>query len=487
MSRDQARRRRASDDLERNTRADGGHGRHGGSGGATVTLDLNELTREIAEELNIAGAQVAVLQGDQISEGVAGVENRDTGLPVVPETLFQIGSTTKMFTAALVMEQVAEGKIELDVPVVEQLPGFKLSDKHALATVTPRHLMSMSSGMDNGPYTDHGRGDDALARYVAALADEPHVFPPGDGYGYSNASTCVSGRLVEHVTGNTWDEEIRTRIFEPAGLRNSATLTEDIIHRRFGIGHKQTDDGGLEVIHSWSLPRSTSPTGGTLCTTATDLVRFAHLFLNGGRSLEGAQVLTGRTVDGMQIRQTEVPYTLMADWWGLGPYGRLWDGVALWGHSGTNLGGSSYLLWAPERQIAVASTVNTARGGYPLARRVQEAVFGELGGIKVPPKPEPPEHVEIDADRLVGTYSMHGLDLFIAARDGGLTVSAKSDLPGIDPVIEEAPLLALTPTSFLPTDSRIDGSRGYAIAFVGAEEGPARHLVNGVFAMRRTA
>jgi CubicO group peptidase (beta-lactamase class C family) len=452
-----------------------------------LSLDLNELVREVAEELNVAGAQVAVLQGGEITGGVAGVENLETGLPVVPETLFQIGSTTKMFTAALVMEQVAGGRIELDVPVVEQLPGFRLSDEHALKTVTPRHLMSMSSGMDNGPYTDYGRGDDALTRYVAALADEPHIFPPGEGYGYSNASTCVSGRLVEHVTGHTWDEEIRTRILEPAGLDNSATLTEDIIHRRFGLGHKLNDDGALKVIHSWSLPRSTSPTGGTLCTSATDLVRFAHLFLHGGRSVEGEQVLTPQTVEGMQVRQTEVPYTLMADWWGLGPYGRIWDGVALWGHSGTNLGGSSYLLWAPERDIAIASTVNTARGGYPLARRLQEVLFGELAGIDVPPRPEPPEHVEIDADRLVGTYSMHGLDLFVAAKNGGLTVAAKSDLPGIDPVIEESPLIPLSPTSFLPADSRIDGNRGYALAFVGAEDGPARRVINGVFAMRRTA
>jgi CubicO group peptidase (beta-lactamase class C family) len=450
-----------------------------------VPPDLDELVSDLAAELNIAGAQVAVLHDGEISEGVAGVENVDTGLPVVPETMFQIGSTTKVFTAALLMELVVAGKVGLDVPVAEQLPGFTLSDSQATRTVTPRHLMSMSSGMDNGPYTDYGRGDDALTRYVAALAGEPHVFPPGDGYGYSNASSCVSGRLVEHVTGLTWEEELRTRILEPAGLKDSATLTEDIIHRRFGLGHSQTDGGGLEVIHSWSLPRSTAPTGGTLCTSATDLVRFAHLFLNGGRSVEGEQVLRAETVDGMQIRQTEVPYTLMADWWGLGPSGRVWDGVALWGHSGTNLGGSSYLLWSPEHDLAIASTVNTARGGYPLARRLQEVLFGELGGIAVPPRPLPPDDVEVDADRLVGTYSMHGLDFFIASRNGELTIAAESVLPGIEPVIDEAPLIPLSPTSFLPADSRIAANRGYALAFVGAEDGPAKRLVNGVFAMRR--
>jgi hypothetical protein len=187
----------------------------------------------------------------------------------------------------------------------------------------------------------------------------------------------------------------------------------------------------------------------------------------------------------MQIRQTEVPYTLMADWWGLGPSGRLWDGAELWGHSGTNLGGSSYLLWSPAHKLAIASVVNTARGGYPLARRLQEVLLGELAGIQVPEKPQPPEHVEVDTERLVGIYSMHGLDFFVAARDGGLTIAAESVLPGVEPLIEEGPLIPLTPTSFLPADSRIDLNRGYALAFVGAEDGPAKRMVNGVFAMRR--
>jgi hypothetical protein len=95
--------------------------------------------------------------------------------------------------------------------------------------------------------------------------------------------------------------------------------------------------------------------------------------------------------------------------------------------------------------------------------------------------------VDVDADRLVGTYSMHGLDFFVGARNGGLTIAADSVLPGIDPVIEEAPLIPLTPTSFLPADARIAANRGYALAFVGAEDGPAKRLINGVFAMRRSA
>src|SRR5207249_143291 len=154
----------------------------------------------------------------------------------------------------------------LDTPVVEQLPGFSLGDGRATRTVTPRHLMSMSSGIDNGPYTDHGRGDDAVRRYVQSLAEIPVSFLPGQGFGYSNASTNVSGRLVEHVTGQTWDEVLRERLLEPAGLEHSATSAEDVIWRRHALGHV----GGPQpsVLPHWSLPRSMGPAGGTLCQTA---------------------------------------------------------------------------------------------------------------------------------------------------------------------------------------------------------------------------
>ena len=173
--------------------------------------DLDLLARDVAYELGIVGAQISVLHGGHLAEGATGVANFATGLAVTPDTMFQIGSTTKVFTAALVMNLAEEGRIRLDTPVVEQLPGFALSDPDARQTVTPRHLMSMSGGIDNGPYSDYGRGDDALAHYVASLAQLPHLFPPGSAFGYSNASTCVSGRMVEHITGVSWERALRSR------------------------------------------------------------------------------------------------------------------------------------------------------------------------------------------------------------------------------------------------------------------------------------
>lgn len=459
---------------------------NGGGTLASLQDRLDEIAREAAHDLGIAGAQVAAWDGRTLTEAAVGMANVETGVAVTPDTLFTIGSTTKVFTAALVMQLVDEGRVDLDRPVVEQLPELRLADPEATRTVTPRHLMSMSSGIDNGSYDDHGRGSDAVARYVAALADEPMGFLPGRGYGYSNASTCVSGRLVEHVTGLDWDAALRQRLLEPAGLSQSWSLTEDIIHRRFAVGHtRATASTPAEVVHRWSLPRSLSPAGATLSCSAGDLVRFARIFLDGGVAPSGARVLSEGAVREMLTPQVLTPPILMADFWGLGPYGKTWDGKVVIGHTGTTPVGSSSLMWVPELGVALATIVNCREMGYPFAAAVQARLFPEAFGIRVPGKPKPVEGVPVDAARLLGTYEMHGTRIVVEASPGGIAARVASTIPDADAVGEASPLLALTPTSFLPTDPRIDGNRGWALVFLGPDDAPATHLMNGCFALRR--
>ena len=390
-------------------------------------------------------------------------------------------------TAALVMQCVDEGSISLDAPVVEQLPGFLLADPEALRLVTPRHLMSMSSGLDTDPdppNVDYGRGDDALTRFVHSLKDLAQVFAPGEGFSYSDASTNISGRLVEHVTGETWDEVLRTRLLEPAGLEHSATLTEDIIHRRFAVGHQPDGSGSMTVRHIWGLSRAEAPCGTTLFSTATDLIRFGQLFIREGLSRDGNRVIPANAVALMQERHVPVPPTLVADWWGLGPSGRTWDGVDVMGHPGTTPAGSAYLLWTADRDLVVATTVNAPRAGYPFAERIFKTLFDSLADIEIPGRPAPPGDVEVSSERLVGRYS-NVFQTFTVAPDGGtLTVAVTSRFPdsGSTPASVLEPL---SPTTFLPSDPAIDGGRGTAIAFLGPETAPATHLVNGLHALRR--
>src|SRR4051794_11547035 len=109
-------------------------------------------------EHGVVGASVAVLSGDQITAAAAGTANLRSGLPVGTDTVFQIGSITKVYTATLVLQLVEEGLLDLDTPVVEYLPEFRVVDAAATRTVTTRQLLSHTSGIDGDVFDDFGRG-----------------------------------------------------------------------------------------------------------------------------------------------------------------------------------------------------------------------------------------------------------------------------------------------------------------------------------------
>jgi CubicO group peptidase (beta-lactamase class C family) len=446
---------------------------------------LTDLAAETAARLDVAGAQVAVWDGTTVTEAGTGMANLATDQAVTPRTVFQIGSTTKLYAAALTMLLAEEGLVELDEPLASYLPGFRLADPQATASVTLRHLHSMSSGIDNGPYSDHGRGDECLERYVNALAGIPQIFSPGTGYGYSNASTAVAGRVAEVLTGQCWEETLRDRLLVPAGLDSTRSLMEDLAYFPLAVGYKR-DGTEWSTIRPWRLSRSISPAGSTLCATAGDLVRFGSMMLAGGTAPNGTRVLSPESVAAIQQPIVETPTRVLAQRWCLGPYMKTWDGCAVLGHSGTNTSGSSYLLWVPERNVAVATVVNVPPRGYPFADAIFSAIFPSVFGIDKPAAPVPDPSIEFDPSRYTGCYVAHGVEHVVTAENGSLRMCLRSAQEGLEERQEEhATLLPLAPHRFLPDNVGISGGRGWDIAFVGAEGGPATHLINGFFAARR--
>lgn len=442
---------------------------------------LSELARTAAEKLGVVGAQLAVLHHGVLRQGVSGITHAATGTTVEADTIFQIGSTSKVYAAALLLQHEAAGRVELDRPVATQLPSFRIPDEAATQTLTPRHLLSMSSGLDNGSYHDYGDGDDAPAHYVAELGDKPLNFAPGTGYGYSNASTVVTGLLTQHVGGASWERQCADNLLRPAGLGQTTVDKPPLADPATAWGHDPTGDPMTHWLHN----RSMAASGGVMCASAGDLVRFGHLFLHDGLSLAGTQVLPPGVAARMHAREVNVPPTNFADWWGLGPYGRTWDGLDVLGHSGTFAAGSSYLLWAPAADLAIATTVNVAGLGYPFARACFEVLFPELAGVRVPPPPTPRPDVTFDAELLVGTYEMTGVTIGISGDSDGLFASWSGGYLEPEDVPPTA-LLPLSPTTFLPTHPVFDGRRGWAIAFMDTTSGRASYLVNGSFALRRT-
>lgn len=150
---------------------------------------------------HIPGVAIGVLyQGEEYVRGY-GVTNVDAPAPVDGDTLFRIASTTKTFTGTAVMRLVEQGVLDLSDPVRRHLPEFRVEDEAASARVTLRQCLNHSAGWVGDDEQDFGRGDDALARYVASMRELPQLTPPGAQFAYNNTAFDVAGHVVEAVTG----------------------------------------------------------------------------------------------------------------------------------------------------------------------------------------------------------------------------------------------------------------------------------------------
>jgi CubicO group peptidase (beta-lactamase class C family) len=450
---------------------------------------LQKLVDEVAAELGIVGGQMALFDGTQIHEFSTGMADRERALAVTPDTLFQIGSTTKVFNAATIMSLVDEGVLDLDAPLKTWIKDFKVPDADSTANISLRHLLSMSAGLDNGPYTSYGRGDDALGQYVAAMAEVPVIFPAGTAFGYSNASTNISGYAAQMATGKNWETLLQERILGPLGLKQSANFPEDLLYHPIAIGYGYPEGAETpERVPYWGLPRSMAPAGASLCCSAGDLVRFATMFLRGGKSDSGAQVISGKAVETMHTPQVELPARLTAQQWCTGPYRKTWGGSVIYGHSGTNTGGSSLLLWCPERNIAIATIANVPRQGYPFADRVFSTVFPQVFDIQKPalPKPDTVTPVAVDLERYTGQFDAWGSHIEFVAQGEKLIMNMFAGDERAKPELSTE-IIPLGDDRFLPADPAAGGNRGWDVAFWGDEgNGRVTHFLNGVFAMRRT-
>ncbi len=391
----------------------------------SLTIDrttLQERLDDARERHGTPGASVAVLSEDGVGAAASGVLNLDTGVETTTDSLFQIGSITKVWTTTMVMQLLDEGLVELDAPVRRYLPGFRVADEGVSEAVTLRHLLTHTSGIDGDHFADPGRGDDALEKYVESCATLRQVLPLGATMSYCNTGFSILGRVIEVATDSVWDAALGARLVEALELRHTATLPEDVLRYRAAMGHIQPPGQELRTAPAWGLPRSAGP-AGAICASATDLVEFARMHVSGGKSAAGTQVVGRDAVAAMQERQTTVPSGgrgPFAGHWGLGWGIHDWNGRTVIGHDGGTIGQSSFLRVVPDAGVAVALLTN---GGNAIAlfRDLASDLLAEVAGVEVPGEVAPPgEPLPFDPSLYVGTYEREGASFDVVARDGGM-------------------------------------------------------------------
>jgi CubicO group peptidase (beta-lactamase class C family) len=375
---------------------------------------------DLATELGVPGATLGIWAGGQEVLAAHGVLSTATGVGVTTGSLFQIGSITKVWTASMIMQLAAEGRLSLDTAVAELLPGAKIGDPDGSAEITVAHLLTHASGVEGDIFTDTGRGDGCVRRYVDDLATAARTFAPGAGYSYCNSGFVVLGRIIEVLDGRSWDESLRQRLIGPLGLTQTVTLPEEAITHRVAAGHRGHPHEG-EAYTVWALPRAVGP-AGIITASAHDVLTFARMHLDGGLGQDGTRLLDETSVAAMQEARASLPAARSggADTIGLAWHISQWDGQPVIGHDGGTIGQTSYLRVAPQAGVAAVLLTNSDDSDR-LYRKLFTEVFGEFAGVSPPPGPEPAaEPVDLDLDRHTGRYERVSHRYDVSVRDGEL-------------------------------------------------------------------
>jgi CubicO group peptidase (beta-lactamase class C family) len=447
---------------------------------------------ELARSYDVPGATLGILRlrpghDDELVEAATGVLNLNTGVETTTDSVFQIGSITKVWTATVIMQLVEEGLLDLDAPIADVLPELRLADAEVAKTVTMRHLLTHTSGIDGDLFTDTGRGDDALEKYVASLSDAAQTHPLGATWSYSNSGLSLAGRVIEKVTGAVWDQVMGERLFTPLGLSHTATLAEEAILFRASAGHLTGEQGRPEVAPVWAIPRSSGP-AGTIIASAADVLAFARMHLTGGTAADGTRVLTEATVTLMAEKHADLPdkHTL-GDSWGLGWERMGWDGERLIGHDGNTIGQAAFLRMLASHGLAVTLLTNGGNAA-KLYENLYREIFSELAGVAVPdPLGPPAEPVSVDVSAYLGTYERSSVKQEMIEGDKGLLMRVTVTGPlaeMINDTVTELPMVAVTDTVFVCQDP--DTGNWIPATFYGLPTGE-RYVHFGARATPKTA
>ena len=246
-----------------------------------------------------------------------GTQDVATAKPVEFDTIFRIYSMTKPITSIAVMMLYEEGHFQLGTPVSELIPAFKDMQVYteggeaivdAEREMTIKHLLTHTAGLIYGgdwehPINERYREADFyggdFTHMAKALGNIPLLHHPGEGWNYG-MSTDVLGYLVEVVSGMPFEEFLKTQIFEPLGMVDTAFSVPDEKADRYATLYEPSEDGGIQVIENAPVssgPLSFHHSGGAgLLSTAADYLRFCQMLLNDGE-LDGIRLLGTKTVE----------------------------------------------------------------------------------------------------------------------------------------------------------------------------------------------
>jgi len=327
--------------------------------------DIDLFVSKAMQTWNVPGLALVIVKDDQIllSKGY-GVREIDKPEEVDEHTLFSIGSNTKAFTATAVGLLVKEGKLAWDDPVTKYIPSFQLFDPHATQLMTIRDLLCHRGGLGTWAGDMLQLSNYSIEEIVYRLRYIPPAYSFRAGYGYCNLMFITAGQVISAVSGMSWDDFIRQRIFEPLGMQDSVT-SPVYFGERTNIATPHEDvKGKLQTVNY----RKDNHFGaaGSICSSISDIALWVRLHLNSG-TLDG-----NCFVDEAIINEMQTPHTIMKltpverklfpsrrfSAYGLGWFLNETDGRFVVRHTGGVDGMLSNVVMLPEEKIGIAVLSN---------------------------------------------------------------------------------------------------------------------------------
>ena len=441
---------------------------------------MQDYVENLVIKHKVPAISMAAWHNDKIYKGASGVLNTETGVQATTDSIFQIGSIAKVFTASLVMQLVDEEKVTLDAPIKNYLKDFHVACPEATESITVRQLLTHTSGMAGDFFPEDGAAcGDPLARYMDRCYLLPQEHPVGKMFSYSNSAFNIAGRLIEVVSGLSWSEAIDERIVKPLGLSHVAITPQETIRFRTAIGHKPDPKNK----HAWIpvsqcyLPLTMAPSGSVLSMTAIDLITFGLASMQGGRSVTGAQWLSNNAALAMQTPQVSLP-PHPANWikeFGIGWMLLRCGETSMFGHGGQVIGQNALLIIIPEHNLIFSFLLNGC--GWLGKRLVETICFDFLKDIVGIDHSEPEFIQKInDPERFCGRYGSFGFDWEVEFNEGVL--SATTAVKSLKTAPEKVVLRPLDDNNFVACSS--DGERQMNITFLKPDNhGATQYLFNG--------
>jgi CubicO group peptidase (beta-lactamase class C family) len=327
-----------------------------------ASLDAKSLGRHLERRRRSAGLpslRVGIVKRQALVYAKSfGLAARKQGRAATPDTLYRIGSVTKVFTATLLAMLRDRGRVRLDDPVADYLPpGVVLpSDSRGAPAITLRHLATHSSGLPRLPVNLKPKGDDPYGGYpaeelFAGLGQTGLDFPTGARESYSNLGVGLLGNALEAAAGMPYEALLKEWLFQPLGMTQSTVTLADEHKPQLAQGYRE--DNPQAEAADWDLG-CLAPAGGII-SSVNDLAKFLALQLRAGQ----ADVTP---VSGGTLQELHAPQRLGEDWelavglgWYVARHGGL--GNVVW-HNGATAGFASFVAFVPRFQVSVILLTN---------------------------------------------------------------------------------------------------------------------------------